>query len=349
MSTLIPLNLVDGDTLFIDNSSLESFQTCPRQAQYSVSARRRAAVDRVPLRFGGITHKVLEPRYRSSEPMYAQTAPVQKEMISVAEREFLGVKQPDGSRVGGWSPPSDDYRTFDMMLQVIQGYGTYYPYESFDVLRLPDGRPFVEFPFALPLGEIHVNADFLVQTLGFDSEGKIVKVGEPVVKFIAVLRIMWTGRIDLVYSMSGGTYLMDHKTSSMATNMQEFELSHQFYGYKWAVEQILKTPVTGCVINRIVVRKPTKTGQGTTFERKLIAFQDGLAADWRTDILHIIADYAEMVRRGHMPKHTGWCVGKFGACQFHKVCSLDTLEQRDLVLSSGEYEDNIWSPLTETT
>jgi hypothetical protein len=334
--TPTPLPLLDGDTFMVDNSGMEGYQTCPRAGQFSLCLRRRGSGDKPALKFGGIMHKAFEPRYRSLEPMYAHTDEVQKVMLGVAEKEFVD-----------YTPPAEDYRTFDRMSELIVEYGKAYPFEPFDVVRLPDGRPFVEFPFALPLGSIEVNADFLVQDMIHDSEHNLIKRGVPYMKHITTLKIVWLGRIDIVYEMNSGTYIMDHKSSSMATNMAEFEIAHQFYGYKWAVETILKRPVLGVNINRIVVRKPSRTGIPFTFERRLIAFQQGLAEEWRTDILHIVADFVENIRRQYFPKHTAWCVGKFGTCQFHKVCTLDSPEQREQMLYSGEFEDNTWSPLKE--
>jgi hypothetical protein len=350
-ATHIPLPLLDGETFMVDNSGMEGFQTCPRAGQYSLCLRKRSAGDKAALKFGGIMHKVMEPRYRSGEEMFAQTPAVEALMVAAAKREFHGIKGPNE---GEWIqppyiPPFDEYRNFDRMIDLIQTYGQQYPFEPFDIVRLPDGRPFVEFPFSLPLGELDLGGprDFLVQDMVHNSEGELIKRGTPYPKTISVLKIMWMGRIDLVYTYSNNVYIMDHKSSSMATNMAEFEIAHQFYGYKWAVETILQRPVVGVTINRIVVRKPSRTGTAFTCERKLIAFQEGLANEWRTDMLHIVSDFVMMVQRSYMPKHTAWCVGKFGTCQFHKVCSLDSREQREVMLESGEFEDNTWSPLKE--
>ncbi len=343
---MIPLPLLDGDTLIIDNSSLELQTTCPRSAQYGLCMRRRTTGEKVALKFGGIAHKVLETRYLSAAPLYEQTPMVQNTMIAVAETEFNGI---EGVKPA-FHPPEDDYRTLDRMIALVEAYGKNYPHEPFDIIRLPDGRPFVEVPFALPFGEIDTNADFLVQDLQRNPDGTLSAVGEPTVRHIPILKIVFCGKIDLAYRMSGGLYILDHKTSSIATNMAEFVLSHQFQGYTWAAETLLGEPITAVVINRMVVRKPTRTGEAFAFDRMINATQRGLVTEWKSDILHIIADFVEMVRRGYMPKHTAHCVSKFGTCQFHKVCSLgdspDALsEQRRIVLESGEYEENTWSPL----
>lgn len=361
---MIPLPLLDGDTLVIDNSSLELQTTCPRAAFYGLCLRRRPTGERSALRFGGIAHKVLETRYRACTPLLEQTPAVQKVMIAVAEDEFKGVraKTLDGLRdlvdaegnpvwiKKPYIPPEDDYRTLDRMIALIDAYGKQYPHEPFDIARLPDGRPFIEVPFALPFAELDVDGDFAVQNLARQADGSISAVGTPEVRHIKTLKVVFCGRIDLAYRINNSLYILDHKTASIATNMAEFVLSHQFQGYTWAAETILKEPVSAVVINRMVIRKPSRTGEAFAFDRQVNATQRGLVEEWKHDILHILADFIEMVRRGYMPKHTQWCVNKFGTCQFHKVCSLgdaaDALsEQRQIILGSGEYEENTWSPL----
>lgn len=309
--TPITLPLIDGDTLLIDNSSLEKFTTCPRSAQFAIAMRKVPSGERVPLKFGGIVHKILEARYRAATSMHAQSPEVEQVMLAIARDEFLS-----------WQPPEDDFRNFDCVTTFISKYGEQYPFESFDVVKLPDGKPFIEVPFALPLGEI------------VDGAGKSIK-------------LVWTGRIDLAYTINGSLYIMDHKTTSIMgpSYFTQFEISHQMYGYAWAAEQILGTQVIGVVINALGVRKPSKTGKAFEFQRQLIPISRPLLAEWKTDCLHIVADFVEMCRRGYLPRHTSWCVGKFGECPYRKVCTLDSVEQRMFMLNSGEFQTNDWSPL----
>src|ERR1035437_2374952 len=232
--TPIPLPLLDGDTLLIDNSSLEHFTTCPRSAEYSICRRRKPAGERSPLRFGGIIHKVVEARYRAGEPMYAQSPAVEAVMKAIATVEFAA-----------WTPPEDDYRNFGTALAFIREFGLAYPFESFDVVKFPDGRPFIEVPFALPLGDLE------------GADGKTI-------------HLIWTGRIDLAYTINGSLYVMDHKTTSIMgpSYFTQFEIAHQLYGYAWAAEQLFGTPVTGVVINALGIRKPSKTGKPFEFQRQ---------------------------------------------------------------------------------
>lgn len=309
----IPLPLVDGNTLLIDNSSLEHFTTCPRQALYSIVRRLKPAGERTALTFGGIIHKILEARYRACTTLHAQTEEVTNVMLGVARREF-----------DKWSPPEDDFRNYSCAVELIRRYEETYPFEQFEVVRGKDGSPLIELPFALPLGEIT------------DSTGKVIK-------------LVWMGRIDLAYlsTNGGGFYIMDHKTTSIMgpSYFSTFEISHQLYGYAWAASQLGGVPVAGVVINALGIRKPTKTGKAFEFERKLIPVMPGLLEEWKLDTMHIVSDFVEMCHRGYLPKHTAWCVGKFGECPFRKVCCLDSEDQREVMLHSGEFINNDWSPL----
>lgn len=310
--TPIPLPLVDGDTLLIDNSSLEHFTTCPRQAYYSLVRKLRPTGERTALTFGGIIHKILEARYRCTTALHAQTDEVTNVMLATAQREFQK-----------WSPPEDDYRTYSCAVELIRRYAEHYPFEQFETARGLDGAPMIEVPFAIPLADLKTDD--------------------------GIIKVVWTGRIDLVYlsANGGGLYVMDHKTTSIMgpSYFTSFEIAHQLYGYAWAVEKLCGREVSGVVINALGVRKPSKSGKAFKFERKLIPVVRSLLDEWTRDTMYIVADFVEHCRRGYHPKHTAWCVGKFGECPFRKVCTLDGEDQREVMLGSGEYQKNEWSPL----
>ena len=113
----LPLRLVDGNHLLIDNSSLEVFTTCPRAAQYHFINKRRSAEERSALKFGGIIHKALDIRYRTDSPMLAQTPEVEAQMVALIEKEF-----------STWSPAEDDFRTHSFAVELINKYGLSYPF-----------------------------------------------------------------------------------------------------------------------------------------------------------------------------------------------------------------------------
>lgn len=328
--TTIPLTLLDGNTLIIDNSSLEVDTTCPRAAHYHLGLRIKSSKEKSALEFGRIIHKALDVRYRTCASMYAQTPEVEAAMLAVLEQEF-----------SKWSPPEDDFRTHSFAVELINRYGITYPFESFEIVRLPDGRPFIEVPFALPLGTLEIKDDLLVRD---------IVTNEIAPRYVDTINLVWSGKIDLAYrASSGGLYILDHKTTSMMgpSFFTEFELSHQMYGYVWAAQTLFNQPVEGFCINALATRKPTKTGKALEFERKNYTVSKAHLDEWQHDCIHIVSNYVESVRSGYMPKHTKWCCGKYGVCQYHSVCTLNP-EYRMTMLQSGEFMPVTWSPLNET-
>jgi hypothetical protein len=317
------LPLVDGDTLFIDNSTLERFVTCPRSAGYYVGLRRELDKSRAALDFGKIIHEALAVRY-ARFPGYVSNECVSA-MVAEIDRGFTT-----------YHPDPDEFRNYGVAISAVQHYNSTYPMEEFEVVQY-NGKPFVEQPFAIPLGEIEVNAVLWVR----DPATNLITQ-----RHVKTLKIVWKGRIDLVYQREGFLYGMDHKTTSIMGPQffAEFELSHQVHGYSWAIKKLLGSLPRGFVINGLGIRKPTKTGKSLEFVRSTIPIYDSLVNEWEVDTLHIVSDFVEMCRRAYLPKHTKWCVGKYGACEYKQVCGLEP-SMRATAIASNEYRDVTWDPL----
>ena len=320
----IPLPLVDGDTLFIDNSTLERFVTCPRSAGYYVGQKRELNRSRAALEFGKIIHQALAVRY-ANFPGYVSNECVAA-MVKALDAGFVNYK-----------PDDDEWRNYGIAVSAIQHYNSTYPMEDFDIVQL-EGRPFVERPFALPLGEISIDADLFVR----GPDGTVSK------RHVQVLKIVWKGRIDLALRRETRLYGMDHKTTSVMGPgyFSEFELSHQVHGYSWALRKLLGSLPSGFIINGLGIRKPTKSGKALEYVRTTIPIYASLVDEWELDTLHIVSDFVEMCRRGYLPKHTKWCVAKYGACEYKQVCGLEP-DMRATAIGSNEYRQVTWDPLKD--
>jgi hypothetical protein len=213
------------------------------------------------------------------------------------------------------SPPDDDYRTASFLCDAVLQYCTQYPAESFQILL-------VEQPFAFRLGSITIDG--------------------------VSIPIIWQGRLDLLYRSNGRVGIMDHKTTSMMGPQffSEFAISHQMYGYRRAGNELLKgtDTVKEFTINGLGCRQPTKTGKKFEFLRHINPVDESLAAEWETDCLNIVASFLTCCRDGYFSKITTSCVGKYGACQYHGVCTMPT-HVRDNVLASNEFRPVTWDPL----
>lgn len=308
MSKPIPPPLRDN-VLYIDNSSMELFTTCPRQAYYYIIRRLELNRDKIALDFGGALHKVLEYLYRTYGNNYRSNSD-NADVIKFAQRIELRT-------------PEDDYRTNAYLVDAVVEYLTKHPAEVFTLLSEPSqpSKPAVELPFAMPIGEIET-----------ELWGKVI--------------IIWTGRIDLPYRSQNRLGIMDHKSTSMMGPQffTEFEIAHQMYGYVAATEYIFGEQVSEVTINALGCRKPTKSGQRYEFERHIIPVTRPLLDEWHDDSMAIVSDFLAHCARGYFPKHTKWCIGKYGPCQFRAVCSLNP-EHRELALSTSEYRTVTWDPL----
>lgn len=329
--------LVDG-VLYIDNSSMELFTTCPRQAYYYIIRRLELNKDKIALDFGNAFHCVLEYLYKKYGNSYRSQADNQ-DVINFAVstisslpvdpnelQDFHAARQLRTVQ-GLLNPPilitpQDDYRTVSYLVSGVEKYLRDHPAEVWSIATLPNGAPAVEVPFAMPIG-----------TIDTASWGKVT--------------IIWTGKIDLVYRSNGTLGLLDHKTTSMMGPQffTEFEFAHQMYGYNAAVEHIFNEPCTAITINGLGCRKPSRTGTQFEFNRHTIPISRPLLDEWHTDSLALVSDFLAHCERGYFPKATKWCVGKYGACQYRAVCSMAP-QHRELALSTSEFRPVTWSPLT---
>lgn len=330
---MTPLHLKDGH-LFIDNSSINEFITCPRSAEYKLGHKRILDQPRSALFFGGALHAALEVRYNKGQMI---TPTLEGDMLCTLGDYFTG-----------YLPSENDYRTLPYATEVIREYNKTYKFESFKPLEFHDPsidatRKAVEVPFALPLGELTINADLL--TIDPDHNN-----GEPTVRHITTLPIIFTGRIDVLAEYRGDTILIDHKSTSMGGSgyFEEFYTSMQFKGYKWAAEQILGQRISGVMINALVCRKPLMKAPGKfngEFLRDVIHIPDSNVVEWRDSMLHTISDFLNCHVRDYFPLHTAWCKGKYGKCPYYNICTSPAGDGRLQLLYSPLYTDDTWSPL----
>ena len=333
MQQLVPIPLID-DALFIDNSSLERFTTCPRSAEYYICRKRESSDERVALGFGKRIHRMLEARYEFHPNVIPAEFPrTDTSEVGTGQRMLARAQQV----FADWSVGEEEHRNFSTAVDLITSYNAHYPIEAFEVLRLPNGKPAIEVPFAVPIGELEVNRELLVR----NPDGTIT------LRYVGTIKVMWTGKIDLIYKREGRIYIMDHKTTSMMgpSYFREFDLSSQVCGYLWAVSKLLgNVAVAGFIVNALAIRKQTKTGKRFEFERYPVPADDSLIAEFVEDVLHDVSDLIEFASRGYFPKHTKWCVGKYGPCQYAQISSLPP-HSRELMLMSGNFKTVEWDPL----
>lgn len=324
------LNHTSDFILQIDNTSLETFTTCPRAAEYRLlEGRVRSSAS--PLTFGSAVHEGLEVWYKSQSSDLSDTERLSM-ALSAAVKVFSNIQL-----------SLSEWRTPDRACDTIQRYIKRYPTEPFQ-LHSFYGEPAVEIPFSLPLCVLDYNADVPSGAMSWDD-----LTGPGSGNFVSKIHVYWTGKIDLAIVENGRNFILDHKTTSMVgpTFWDQFHLSNQTIGYCWAAEQIFEgMKFSGLIVNAIIGRPITKTGVHTDFERNKFYYSADQLKEWELNTKELVADFLANLHRGHFPMHTTWCIGKYGKCRYHDVCSLPS-EARIHMLMSDHYADNTWSPLNK--
>lgn len=325
----------DDYVLHIDNSSLERFTTCSRAAEYYLGFSRESASLRPALGFGKAIHSALELRGlvdNLSTP--GVLAAVEQRQIEILVEHFE--QHP---------VPPTEFRTCEFAIQVIQKYNKKFPAELFTFFKDPNGSPYVEVPFTVPLGALEINAEIPY------LKSQVVENATDAVSFhIANLHIVWTGRIDAMIELQDQLWIMDHKTSSMmgATFYDDFYLSNAMIGYAWAAQKITGRQVHGLLLNAIGIRQPTAKGTGVPieFERQRYLYSQDKMEEWELNTRFLVSDFVSHLVRGYFPMETKWCMGKYGKCEFWDTCNLPQ-KQRLTDLHGSTYHYVTWSPLNE--
>tara|TARA_R110000772_G_scaffold266171_1_gene388283 strand:+ start:2433 stop:3485 length:1053 start_codon:yes stop_codon:yes gene_type:complete len=314
----------DDYVLRIDNSTLEKFQSCPRSADF-YAIRRKTSPPSGPLLAGGALHSGMEYLYKNG------VSPEHLPMAQQIAEEFFA-EQPNVDTQ--WRNPS-------LVCAALEKYVK--NYENNDPFELVQykGEPFVERSFEIELGVIDVNTTLPYNKLYLCNEGEDAPL------YVRKLYCMWTGKLDLAVRDAIGVKVLDHKTTSMlgSTFYKQFEIGQQPLGYSWALQKILGETVSGFIVNAIYWRPPLKnqTNGRVEFYRHPFNYSQELIAEWETDVMGSVSDFVSNMIRGHFPGYRLWCVGKYGVCPYHDVCTLGK-SQRSALLNSSLYDNVNWDP-----
>jgi hypothetical protein len=359
------LQLVDG-CLLLDNSTRQNISMCPRFAAYKhIWKREKAGVTAKGRGPGKAIHAALETRYRTcggKRPTDEQQAAV----IDALHKAYGDEQQPEG----------DDYLNPQRLAEVVTQYrdgcryemgkagknGIYqfpgYGDEGFEVLA-------VELPFAVKLGEI-VGAYPGIKA--FETWTHIP--------------LIYIGRSDLVvrFQERGETVVVDHKTGRRFDNstVVHWTVAAGPKGYarcipQWIAEGIDHLPqavreamlpfeperkrlaaagvtaINGFMLNQLTIRNVSDLTRckeaPTSFHRHQVFYDSHVLDEWRADTLNWAASWLRWSAERSWPLNDNRCSSHYGCvCPFYEVCSSPP-DQRDLVLSTDLYQDNLWSPL----
>lgn len=322
------LPLIDG-YLFIDNSFIEKMQCCARSAEYNYLHGRRLTGERSALNFGSAWHAAMQARYQ--HPSYDMPdLDCFTSMTEAARKHFDDKPQPDG-----------EYRNLSHLCNMISAYNRKHDNEPFEILETDKGK-IVEHPFAVEIP----HSFYLPCKIGHESN--YMKDDGT---FEQLIKVIYTGRIDLAIRQDNMLFTLDHKTTFMYGSgfWNDQKMTGQHVGYCWALDNILGIDTRGYVVNAACTRAPSKSRplpDADDFQRQTYFIEPDRKAEWLENLIELIKQFLYHYESNYMPMSTKWCVGKYGACQYFDVCSLPRT-QRLPMLQSGLFEHEDWSPLEQ--
>lgn len=298
----------NGVQFAFDSTSLKLFQECPRKYQYKMLdgwARRDTSVH---LLFGGWYATALEHYYKhialgmTSEEALIEV--VSEALVSTWEYET----DETGAKFGGAPWRSDhNTKTRENLIRTIVWYVDQFEDESIKVLSTAEGKPAVEYSFALPVDN----------------------------------GIVLSGHIDRLVEYSGHPYVMDQKTTGTTITpyyFDQFNPDMQMSLYTFAGRMIYNMPVKGVIIDAAQIAVGfTRFARGFTFR------SDQMLNEWYDETMALAQSIRSATINMNFPRNSTAC-GNYGGCEFRSICSRSP-EVREQFLKGDFIKAKLWDPL----
>lgn len=153
----------------------------------------------------------------------------------------------------------------------------------------------------------------------------------------------WGGRIDLVFRWKGGLWVMDHKTTSMGGPRwwDQWELTNQMGGYVYAASLLHGQPIQGVVVNRITVTKKKQSPE-LQFERRPYLWPAWKVNEWKEQAIRRYHQIARSRAEDLWPPNWDACIGRYGKCPMHSICTLPPGSRARAIRSEFEHDPWDW-------
>jgi len=333
-----------------DSTCLGAFKKCPRFYQLSIIEGWKPKADRVHLSFGIHYTNALEfydklkagymvcDEERTIPPMDHEEAlleVVNKMMLDTWVDEQVDGQTDQVNPGYRWEHGAHDSgignKNFSNLLRSVIWYLDEFRNDPAETVIAEDGTPLIERSFRLQLdygptaaqGETHQMAmGDLIMT---DPRNYIL-----------------CGHLDRVVTFTGGTYVMDHKTTKTTISdyyFDQYEPNNQMSLYTLAGQVIFGSPVRGVMIDACQVAVGF-----SRFARGLTYRTPAQLEEWLFDLKHWLAQAEAYATAGYWPMNDVACY----SCDFNrhdgKICAKDPRVRKDFLKASFTKEDP-WNPL----
>jgi len=315
----------DGVQWAWDATSLDIAQACGRKYYYSLILGIKPKELSVHLLFGGIYAKALEHFYKyraEGADIETATLKVVREALEgswVYETELDEAGLPtykldeNGNRIGRPASFDDPKKTRVALIRTIVWYIEQFGVETEDGLStyiLQNGKPAVELSFTLDLAE----------------------------------NIFYCGHLDRVAKMGEQLYVMDQKTTGGTVGpyyFSNFEMSNQMSGYALAGQMVLKSPISGVIIDAAQIAV-----NFTRFERGITPRSKDRLDEWLSNTIRFL-DYFQALSADAGEEEDRWpmnltACGNYGGCEYRLLCSRSPKVRKSFL---SDFRPHNWDPV----
>lgn len=287
-----------------DATSISSYEKCPRYYQLKHLEGWQPNNKSVHLRFGGHYADALEHYFKhladGADAEEALRLVVRQALIDTWDRE-------DEDDEGQPWESLHNTKTRDTLIRSIVWYFDHFEDDPAPTVILPDGKPAVEYSFALPV----------------DND------------------IVFCGHIDRLVDYAGGIYVMDQKTAGNTITPRYFEgysPDVQMSMYSWAGGIIFDVPVKGVIIDAAQIAVGF-----TRFSRGFVPRSTQILDEWYDMTMLTIEDAQRSTKENQFRMNRASC-GNYGGCEFRNICTRIPQHRQNL-LQADFHKAPRWDPL----
>lgn len=288
----------------IDSTMRGDLASCETKAYYGFNRKLGGKTGSVHLVAGGAYARGLEVTrllyYRDKMPL---DEALSKGMLAAIEA-YGSFETPEGHEKKG----------VDRVVQAMEYYfKEAFPPEKDHIqpMYAADGKPMVEFTFAIPLPILHPDTD------------------QP---------LIYAGRFDMVGLYNDQIFCVDDKTTSQLgpTWSNQWNLRGQFTGYTWACQQYGK-PAVGAIVRGISFLK-NSFGHAEALQQR----PQWMIDQWYEQLIHDLTRWKNAYVTGWYDQNFSDACGAFGGCPFQRLCT-----SSDPETWVDHYGTRDWDPLNK--
>lgn len=206
-------------------------------------------------------------------------------------------------------------KSLDRLIEAFTYYCSAFPLESDPVQPhyAADGKPMVEFNFALPLSD----------------DLRHPETGEP---------ILYAGRADMIATYAGSLSIYDDKTTGSLgpTWAAQWNRRGQFSGYSWAARAY------GIQVSQIVVRGIAILKTSINHAQAITVRTPHHIAEWHGQIIRDIRRAIVCWEEGYWDVNLSDACTSYGGCMFQQPCMSNNPEP----WLAGQFQKRRFDPIT---